>query len=171
MKNRLPDDPSAAQLETEATDLIALSLLVSPEGEGMDVTDREYSLKEIVRLRATLARMYTGIKETNRALAAAWHKDYPYDSIDVDGEHWWIAPNKKKEFQPNMNRAFAEWLKSQDPEKIDKIITARGLRVSALSGSVRDTFLDEEPMDNVQRIQHKPIKRDRSENGRRVSGR
>lgn len=158
MKNQLPDDPSASEVEAEATELIALSLLVSPEGEGMDVTDREYSLKDIVRLRATLARMYTGIKEANRALAAAWHTAYPYDAIDLDGQHWWIAPNKRKEFQPGMDRAFAEWLKAQDPESIDKIITARGLRVSALTPAVRNTFLDEEPMDEVQRIQHKPIK-------------
>jgi hypothetical protein len=164
----MTDQPAMTgeELERDALELIKLSLYLEPEGEGMDLTDREYSLENIIRLKGTLSRMRSGIDATNRALAAAWFDQYGNVGTNQDGEHYWLAPNTTLKFQENMSRPFAEWLKAQDPETIEAIVPAYGVRRGQFLPAVRDTFFDVKETSKDRRIQNKPqSKRKAKENG------
>jgi hypothetical protein len=147
------------ELEAEAHKLIDLALLVWPEGEGLDLTDRGYSLEEVVRLKTVLSRMRKGIDFVNKALAVAWYDQFGMaQTIDLDDEHWWIAPERGFKFQPGMARPFAEWLKAQDPEQIEALIPDYGLRRGALPKAARDTFFQEPQTSADSKIKSKPRK-------------
>lgn len=145
-----------AELEKEALELIDLAMRLGPEGEGIDVVDREYLLEDMIRLKGTLSRIRTATEVANRALAEAWMDQYGNVAMHLDGDNWWVAHARKVIFQDNMARPFAEWLKAQPVETIEKVVSVASIRVTPL-GAAKDTFLDTKPSSAHRTIQHKPI--------------
>jgi hypothetical protein len=146
-------------LQEHAMSLIKMAQLIGPEGEGLDVSDREYELQDFVDLKRTLSTMRTAIDETNRSLAAAWIDQYgEHASVLLDGEYNYLGASKKLKYQPNMEEVFAEWLIQQDAATVARMIPAYGLRKGQVDQAARDTFFTEEVTNKDLRIQSKPQK-------------
>lgn len=143
-------------IEAEAHALIDLGIKMKPEGEGIDLTDREYQLPDIIRIKRMLSTMRSTIDMLTPALAAYWESEYPGISTDLDDEHWWLSANKKWKLREDKAEDFAEWLTKQDPELVSRIVPPRGLRTSPMAQSVKDTFMTNEITKEDLRIQRKP---------------
>lgn len=145
------------ELEAEALELIKLGLRLLPEDEGLDLSDREYLLADTIRLKRTLSRIWSTINGINAALAAHWAEEWGEDlTLDLDGEHYWLAPNKRWRLQVETRPQFAEWLADQTPEDIEKILPPSGLRMSSLGKPIRDSFFSNQTTGEDLRIQSKP---------------
>ncbi|GAF97300.1 unnamed protein product [marine sediment metagenome] len=147
------------KLREDALALIGLGETLGPEGEGIDIVDREYELQDLVDLKRTLGHMRTAIDVAGRALASAWVQQYgPDASVLLDGEYNYLGATKKLRYQPNMEEAFAAWLVDQDPEIVAKMIPAYGLRKGQVPKGAKDTFFTDEITNDNLRIQSKPQK-------------
>jgi hypothetical protein len=147
------------RLEQEALDLIEMAHKLLPEGEGLDLTDREYIIEDIIRLGRTLSGMRSAIDKINAALAGAWWDEYGDVALTLDEKHYWLAPPRKVKIQPGMEDAFFDWLKDQDNEIVAAVVPAHSLRVTRIPPVMKDTCLDigkEEPTAANVRIQNKP---------------
>ncbi len=141
----------------EAFDLIEMALWLDPEGEGLDLTDREYELEEIVALRDLLSRMRRGIDITNRALAQAWEADYHGQSYETEDEIFYLGKTYHNVFSDD-GTAFAEWLKEQPVEKIRQIVKADSVRVTPIGDKdsvIRQTLFDKKATNDDIRIQRR----------------
>ncbi len=153
---------TTSKLMQEAYDLIKLAGRLGPEGEGLDLTDQEYSLEHIVELRSTLASMRSAIDEVNRALAQAWAYDYQGESFEYDDDDWYLGYCDRRTFRDRSGVEFAKWLKEQPVEKIAQIVKPDAIRVSPLGGPddpLRQELLDETRTSDMLRIQHRPVRR------------
>ena len=153
------DDIRDFQVE-ELHELIDLALMLDPEGEGVDLTDREYTVDDIVALKGMLASTRKGIDIVSAALAQAWHKLYPeVGSYVMGGQSYYLAPNKRVKWQSDGAAiAFASWLSDQSIEQIERIVPAYGVRIGQVQAEARATFFDERPTDADLRIQSKEDK-------------
>ena len=149
-------------LMREAYDLIEMAELLGPEGEGLDLTDKEYTLEHIVELRSTLASMRIAIDEVNRALAQTWADEYLGESVEYGGDDWYLGYAYSTRFIEGMDIKFAEWLKEQPAEKVAKIVRPYAISVTPIGGpdsEIRQTFFDEERTSADLRIKHRPVRR------------
>jgi len=148
-------------MRQEALKLIEMATLVLPEDEGIDLTDRWYTIDQLVELRATLAEMRHSIDALNRALAQAWARQYQGLAYRYGGNDWYLGYATKRVFHEGQDEAFAAWLKEQPVNKIRQIVSADSVRVTPIGkpGSpLRYTFFDEEPTSNELRIMHRPTR-------------
>ena len=128
----------------EAFDLIEMALWLDPEGEGLDLTDREYELSDLVALRDLLGRMRKGIDIVNGALAQAWQAEHEGESYEEFDEIWYLGRTYRTIFTDD-GTAFAEWLKSQPVHKIRQIVKADSIRVTPIGdkdSALRQTLFD-----------------------------
>lgn len=151
-------DMNDKQIERETDELIELGLKVVPEGEGMNLLDKEYTLDDIVRLKIRLTRIRGVLDAAGRALGELWEEEYLGKGTEVNDDYWWMGPTRKVEYIEGMEEAFGEWIKDQTPEQIIAIIPARTLRVSKMGNAARDTFLDTNSDGKRKSIQHKDIR-------------
>lgn len=152
------DDMSDERLERETYELINLGLKVVPEGEGMDLTDMDYTLDDIVRLKVMLTRIRGVCDAAGRALGELWEEEYYNEATEINGQRWYMGASRKVQFIEGMEEAFGEWLAAQPPEKIVSIVPARTLRVSKMGNAARDTFLDTKEGNGKRSIQHTDAK-------------
>lgn len=145
----------------EALRLIELAERLAPEGEGLDLTDVEYTFEEMATLRTLLSSMRGAIDIVNKALAKAWHEEDPRGYIEMDNVKHWLGITKKNAWQSEeAPLGFAEWLSGQDPELIASILPSSppyGLRLTPIPAPVRDTFFTKLSSASEASIQSKPL--------------
>jgi hypothetical protein len=140
----------------ESSSLLALAGKLQPEGEGLDLTDQEYSTEEMVELRSYLSSMRRNIDLVNKALAKAWAADHKGKNYDDGYSTWYVAPTKgKRVIDPD---TFYAWMASLTPTRLSKVISATAVKVGGMTPAERETFLDEEPTSEQVSIQSKPNK-------------
>jgi hypothetical protein len=148
------------ELVTESHALIDIALILDPEGEGVDLADREYTVDDIVALKGLMGSMRKGIDIVSGALAQVWHQLYPeVGGYSMGGQRYYLAPNKRTKWQSNeAGVAFAVWLTEQDPKLVERIVPAYGVRIGSVPDEARATFFDERPTDDNLRIQSREEK-------------
>ena len=143
-----------------AHELIDLAIMVGPEGEGLDLTDRGFDVNSIVHLKSVLGNMYSAIQRINKALAQAWEASEDTKAKIVMGEYvYGLGYDTRRDWVHGDNGvAFAKWLKEQDPETIAAILPGggRGLRVTSM-GAARNTFLEESRSSDTVKITSRKV--------------
>ena len=139
-----------------AIDLMKQAVLLGPEGESMDL-EGGYTLDEIIRIKAAIGSLRKAGELVGRALAQAWHADYPGQEIDDEWNVNYLGHATKRVWQDEQAEVFANWLKSQDTDTIMKVVGAASkVGVSGVPWSVRDSVFDEEVTDDELRIKSRP---------------
>ncbi len=147
------------KLRAEAHELIDLATFLSVEGEGVDVTDRQYTIEELAQLKYVLGSMRTGIDVASRALAQAWVEADRFGQATVGEETYYLGINKKVQWKDSdAETDFAAWLITQDAETVAAIVPAYGIRIGQVPEKIRKAFFNEEPKDDQLRIKTKKPK-------------
>lgn len=130
---------NAKQIKAEAHALIDLAVLLAPEAEGVDLSDKEYTPQQMAELKDRLSRMRKAIDVVNKGLATEWLAQDPEGRVEVDELTYYLGYNSGWVFQDDMSLPFAKWLKKQTAETIEAIVPDRSLRLTPI-GDARDTF-------------------------------
>ena len=134
-----------AQTEKVAFDLMQLADKVAPEGEPLDLTDRDMTLDELVQLRSQLSSWRKAIDLANKALAKYWDEKFPGQKFDNGYGEWSVGNTKMKELVGD--DLFMEFLASKDADGLKRLFTpsrlATVVKVSGMTPAERDTFISE----------------------------
>jgi len=134
------------QLGAESSDLLELARKLAPEGERLDLTDREYTLDELVELRAHLATMRKSIDVVNNGLANYWDEVFPGELYEDEYKVWWVGKTRQRKAVDG--EMLVGWFSSLDEERVAKMVhpnrLAGILKVSAMTPVERETHLSEE---------------------------
>lgn len=136
-----------------ADHLLEYARLVTPEGEGLELLDQDFSLEELTQLRSFLSQTRTAIDVTNRALAQYWAEVYGDESFTDEVNVWYLGRTKGKRIIDEYS--FAAWLKEQPTEKVMALVPGHSIRLTPLTPYERDMFFDETPTSNDVTIQKK----------------
>ncbi len=146
------------QFETvrdEANRLIDLALVLNPEGEPLDLSDVEYTPKQMAELRSLMSSMRKSIDVIGNALARAWESEHEGETYEDDYNRWWVGRTKKKEYIQDSN--FYEWLATKTPEELKDLINPTSIKVGGLTPAERATFYDESKRTDRLSIQSIPL--------------
>lgn len=142
-------------VRAEASNLLAIAERLNPEGEGLDLTDRDYTVQQMAELRSYLSSMRSGVDAVNGGLARAWEAEHLGESY-VDGTNkWWVGRAKKKEWIKDAG--FHDWLATLDADRLATLINPNTIKVGGLTPAERETFFDESKRTDRLSIQSKPI--------------
>ncbi len=128
-------------IKAEAHRLIDLATLLVPESEGIDLTDNEYEVQDMARLKDKLSSMRRTIDIINKGLATAWYEKDEDGRADVDGLEYYLGRNTAWVWQDeDSGLGFAKWLKKQSAETVEAIVPDRSIRIGQVPESARDSF-------------------------------
>ena len=145
-------------IRVEMRELLELAERVGPEGEGLDLTDRDYEFENMAQLRSRFATMRSAIDIVNKGLAKAWHAKDPKGFYEGENMKFWLGFSKKQQWQDDTSaEGFAAWLKEQPVEDIARIVSAYGIRIGQVDKAARATFFDEVKGSQQATIQSKPL--------------
>jgi len=138
----------------DALELIELARRLAPEAEGIDVSDREYTMQDIAEIRSLMSTMRSAIDTVHTALAKDWNTRYKGETYD-DGANIWSAGRSKgkKVIDPD---ALYAWLATKDADELSKLVPAYNIKVGGMSDAERSTFLDERPTNDKLSVKMKP---------------
>lgn len=139
----------------EVIELLDLAARLNPEGEGLDLTDREYVPEDMAALRGLLSSMRSSIDAINGALARAWDQEHEGESYSDGNNRWWVGRAKKKEWIKDSG--FHKWLETLDADRLATLINPNTIKVGGLTPAERETFFDESQRTDRLSIQNKPI--------------
>ena len=122
------------QLKKKADELIAMGILVSGEGEPLELTDVDLTMHEMAQLRSKLSSMRVSIDLVNKALAVYWHERYPGERIETEGTEWYVGQKKTRRVVDDT--LFMEWVASRDIDQLEKLFKA-----SRLAGTIKTTAM------------------------------
>jgi len=127
----------------QANELIELAMFLGPEDEGMDLTDQDYELADLVTLKNRLSGIYKAITVVNAALADYWIRIHTGDEYTTEHDRYYVSGTKEVQWMDDDSPfGFAEWLKEQDVSTIVKVVSLKGLRRSAMPKVIQDTFIN-----------------------------
>jgi hypothetical protein len=141
-------------LRKEVTELLELATMVQPEGEPLDLQDREYTPTEMSELRSHLSQQRRNIDLINNALARAWQSDYPNERYDDGANEWWVGRTKGKHIVDA--EMFYAWLATKDAGQLAKLVSPSAVKVGGMTPVERETHLDETPINDRLSIKSKP---------------
>lgn len=130
-------------LQTEVTSLLNLAGRVAPEGEGLDITDREYAMEDMAELRSFLSSQRKAIDVISNALARAWDEQFGGKTYDDGTNTWKVGRSKGRRLVDE--DSFYNWMASLDADQLKALVSVHGIKVSGMSEGERQTFLDESP--------------------------
>jgi len=142
-------------VRSEADRLIDLGLMLNPEGEPLDLTDVEYTPKQMAELRSLLSSMRKSIDTVNNALARAWDTDHQGESYTDDVNRHWVGRAKKKEFIKDSG--FYDWLATKTADELVSLVNPTTIKVTGLTDTERSTFFDESKRTDRLSIQSMPV--------------
>ena len=124
-------------------ELLDLARRIGPEGEGIDVSDLDLSVEDLVEIKSIVGQLRTAGEVVNRALAQEWNDQYKGRAIDYGADTYYLGYASKRIFRPGADIEFA-------------------IRVSPLGrpdSPLREKFFDEERTSEDLRIVSKPNKK------------
>ena len=137
----------------ESIELINLAQLVAPEGEGLDLADKEYSMAKIAELRSYMSSQRSAIDRVGAALTAVWESEFKDEQYD-DGINTWSIGRTKGKVVIDDDQ-FYKWLATKDADQLAKLISATAVKVGGMSVVERETLLDETPRTDRLSIKYK----------------
>ena len=141
-------------VRAEASNLLAMAEMVGPEGEPLELVDREYTPKQMAQLRSHLSSMRSGIDAVNTALARSWSQDHDDETYNDGTLRWWVGRTKTKRLIPDSG--FFDWLAQLDAVRLATLISPNTVKVGGLTPAERETFFDESKRTDRLSIQNKP---------------
>ena len=145
---------SIDELRLEIQGLLDLADKLAPEGEGLDLTDREYDPQQMVQIRSSMSRMRKGIDLIGSALAKAWDESHPYEAYEDETNRWYLGRTKGQKLVDA--DSFYGWLATLDADRLSKLVSPSSIKVGGMDPLERETFLDETPTNDRLSIQSKP---------------
>ena len=147
------------QVDKMAAELIELGILIAPEAEGLDLSDRDFDMEALAQLRSRLSSMRVAIDLVNKALAVYWHETYPGEKLLTGNVEWKVGRSKTKELvDPDMFMAF---LASKDVDGLARLFNPSRLtsvvKVSGMTPAERETFIIERYTNAGLSIGHKEV--------------
>ena len=142
-------------VRAEASNLLAMAEMVLPEGEPLELIDREYSPKQMAQLRAHLSSIRSGCDAVNNALARSWSEDHDDETYNDGTLRWWVGRTKAKRFIPDSG--FFDWLATLDAARLASLVNPNTVKVTGLTPAERETFFDESKRTDRLSIQNKPL--------------
>ena len=136
---------------TDIYELIELALFLDPEGEGLDFTERNWSVEKMIEIKNRLGQMRKAIDVVGMAVAERFATVIPIGySTMIDGGlvARVSASTRKPYWQDRTGQGFASWLRTRPVEEVaamlsisEKITGTRRPRLAGLSREVKDTFI------------------------------
>ena len=134
------------ELREMSEHLIDLAARIGSEGEGLDLTDLEFNLDDIVELRSKLSGMRKGIDMVNKALANYWNERYPGERLETEYDSWYVGNTKTKRLMDA--DLFMEYIATKDADELARLFTpsqlARVIKVTGMTPAEKDTHIIEE---------------------------
>ena len=129
--------------ETKARQLVKMAMKVTGEGEMLDLSDEDFTLKKLVELKAHLSHQRKGIDMVNKALAIYWDEEHYDEVYEEQFTRWKVGITKGKRIIDDTK--FFAWLATKSAVELSKIVSASAIKVGGMSPAERDTLLDETP--------------------------
>lgn len=137
---------------TDIYELIDLALFLDPEGEGLDFTERNWSVEKMIEIKNRLGQMRTAIDTVGLALAERFTKVIPigYSTMIDGGLVARVSTSTRvPRWQDDTGQRFAAWLvETQTVEQVATMLSItekesgkRRPRLAALSKEAKDTFI------------------------------
>ena len=145
---------SSKWIRTEVSELLRLAGRLSPEGEGLDLRDRDYAPEDMAQLRSYLSTMRRSIDLINSAMAKAWQLDHTDEVWDDGNNTWKVGRTKGKRIIDE--DLFYEWLASKDEDELARLVSATAVKVGGMTPAERETLLDETEVNDRLSISAKP---------------
>ncbi len=145
----------AGTVEEAAMDLIKVAVLVGPEDEGLDLTDQDFELEDLVALKNHLSTMRHAIDVVNAALAQYWKETYGSTRYKSQHDSYGLSRTKgKKAIDKTL---FYEWLATKTATELSKLVADYNIKVGGMTGTERTTLLDESPSNDRYSITARPL--------------
>lgn len=141
-------------LRAEVNELLNLAGRLQPEGEPLDISDKEYSMAEMAELRSYLSTQRRNIDLINKALAVEWQGQYEGGTHD-DGTNVWSVGKTKGKRVIDLD-LFFQWLSEKDSEQLSRLVSERAIKVTGMTPVERETLLDETATNDTFSIKSKP---------------
>lgn len=141
-------------LRQEVSELLRLANQLQPEGEPLDLSDREYAMEDMAALRSYLSSQRRSIDLINNALARAWHREYEGGTFD-DGTNEWSVGTTKGKRVIDLD-LFYQWLSEKDADQLSKLVSGNTIKVTGMTPVERETLLDETSVSDRLSIKSKP---------------
>ena len=141
-------------LRNEVSELLRLAGRLQPEGEPLDLTDREYAMEDMAALRSYLSSQRRSIDLINGALAKVWHREFEGGTFD-DGANVWSVGTTKGKRVIDLD-LFYQWLSEKDAEQLAKLVSGNSIKVTGMTPVERETLLDETSTNDKLTIKSKP---------------
>ena len=142
------------KLKAEAKRLLELASRLSPEGEGIDLSDMDYTPEEMAQIRSYLSTMRRSIDAVNSALAKKWRLSNTDEVWDDGANTWYVSKSKGKSIIDT--DMFYKWLASKDSDQLSRLVSATAVKVGGMTPSERETLLDETAVNERLSITSKP---------------
>ncbi len=126
-----------------AHELVELAIMVGPEDEGIDVTDLELNLEDIVALKNRLSTMRKACDVVNNSLIKHWDETFSGESWTNEFNRYYVGRTKGKKVIDN--DLFYAWLATLDADRLARIVSTSTIKVGGMNATERATFLDETP--------------------------
>lgn len=127
----------------ESAKLVKMAMQVTGEGEPLDLTDLDFSLEDLVGMKAYLSHQRQAIDMVNKALAVYWDTVHFEEVYEEEFTKWSVGSTKGKVILDETT--FYEWLASKSAVELTKLVSASAIKVGGMTPAERDTLLDETP--------------------------
>lgn len=144
-----------SSVELQALELIDLAIRLGPEGEGLELADKDYEMEDLVALKDRLSTMRNAIDIVNRSLASYWWEFYPNKSYRSRYDFHWLGRTRKK--RARNKAAFYEWLATKNTAQLARLVADYNIKVGGMSKDERSEYLDESELSMQASIQSKPL--------------
>jgi uncharacterized protein YecA (UPF0149 family) len=131
------------QTKAKAAELVKMAMQMTGEGEPLDLTDNDFTLENIVRMKAILSNQRRAIDMVNKAFAQYWDEIYHDEVYEEEFTKWSVGTTAGKRIIDD--DAFFNWLASKSAIELTKLISATAIKVGGMTPAERDTLLDETP--------------------------
>ena len=136
---------------TDIFELIEVALFLDPEGEGLDYSERDWSVEEMIDIKNRLGQIRKAIDTVGLAVADRFVESVPIGySTMIEGGLVARVSNSTRvpRWQDGTGKGFALWLRTQSADAVASMLSVteketgkRRPRLAGLSKEAKDTFI------------------------------
>ncbi len=128
---------------TQAAALVKTAMKLVDEGEPFDISDLDFTVEDLVRMKSLLSTQRKAIDMVNKSFAVYWD-DVHFDEVyEEEFTKWSVGMTAGKVIIDDT--AFYEWLASKSAIQLTKLVSATAIKVGGMTPAERDSLLDETP--------------------------
>ena len=131
------------ETKSTAKGLVEMAMLVTDEGEPLDLTDHDFTMEDIVRIKSLISHQRKAIDMVNKGLAIYWDEIHHDEIFEEEFTKWSVGTTAGKRIINDTT--FYEWLASKSAVELTKLVSATAIKVGGMSPAERNTLLDETP--------------------------